>query len=275
MGIEQDTIRGISQKLEQLERSNRRLRWAAGGLLAALACLTLLGASRVNTPTATPSLISAREFVLVDQAGRPLARLGNEKGCPKCSPAPGLVILDSKGKPSAYFQGGAAWLGSGLKSTIMSPGLLSLDQGHTSASLTVENDLSTLTLGCVFGCGRPTPIAQLQSTPFGADLSFQKHFQETINLGTFDTGGRLQMWDAAGKCPSPVGKICAPEFSLTTESQGPLLFLQDLQGYSMYVGASSTRVPETGATTTNSAASIVLWGRPDNNGRRRVIWHVP
>jgi hypothetical protein len=65
----------ILQRLECLERANRRWKALATLALLTLGGVCLLGASR-PAETSVPSELQAHAFVLVDRAGTPLARLG-------------------------------------------------------------------------------------------------------------------------------------------------------------------------------------------------------
>src|SRR5262249_36930430 len=60
-------------RLERLERENRRLRWTVHATLA-IACLILLAAQAA--PRATPAVVEATAFHLLDPDGRVRTRLG-------------------------------------------------------------------------------------------------------------------------------------------------------------------------------------------------------
>ena len=63
------TLEMLAGRLERLERQNRRLRLGALGVLLAVGALVLMGAS------ASPKVIEAERFVLVDEEGRQRAVL--------------------------------------------------------------------------------------------------------------------------------------------------------------------------------------------------------
>ncbi|MGE3535844.1 MAG: hypothetical protein AB7N91_00240 [Candidatus Tectimicrobiota bacterium] len=68
-------LQAIVQRLERLERANRRWKRLAVLGLALVGILPLLGAGKHDEP-AVANEIQARAFVLVDREGTPLARLG-------------------------------------------------------------------------------------------------------------------------------------------------------------------------------------------------------
>jgi len=81
----------ISEQLERLERTNRRWRLAAFGLLATLA---VIGCAGAVAPSTTSDLTRTRRFELVDDSGRARIEMGtNETGITT------IRILDHRGRP--------------------------------------------------------------------------------------------------------------------------------------------------------------------------------
>ncbi len=83
----------LTQRLDRLERENRRLKIAGAILLLALAAV---GAMGQVLPKAVPKVVEAERFVVRDTKGKVLATLGTE-----ASGLPALVLSDQNGKRRA------------------------------------------------------------------------------------------------------------------------------------------------------------------------------
>jgi len=83
----------LTQRLDRLERENRRLKISGAILLLALAAVGVMGQV---LPKAVPKVVEAERFVLRDAKGRVLAIWGTE-----ASGTPGLHLYDLNGKPRA------------------------------------------------------------------------------------------------------------------------------------------------------------------------------
>jgi hypothetical protein len=100
----------ILQRLDRLERQNRRLRKGFVSLLVVAAGICLVAAR----PTAKDKTVEAERFVVVDAQGHKHAAFGLEKAVPAWeSPVPGLYIYDPKGTPQLLLHADEA-LGGGL-----------------------------------------------------------------------------------------------------------------------------------------------------------------
>lgn len=79
------------QRLDRLERENRRSKRAAAALAIGIAAVVLMGQARPAT-----KVVEAEQFVLLDPAGKP-------RGMLSVSPdgSAGLALVDKDGKPRA------------------------------------------------------------------------------------------------------------------------------------------------------------------------------
>jgi hypothetical protein len=81
----------LRQRLEKLERNNRRLKWLGIAALALVAGLVTIAATQP-----VPDKIVAHEFDMVDSTGKIRIRMGlSSEGMP------GIVLSDAQGKPRA------------------------------------------------------------------------------------------------------------------------------------------------------------------------------
>jgi hypothetical protein len=120
--MNEPTLNTLTQRLDRLERDNRRLKIAGAILLLALAAV---GAMGQVLPKAVPKVVEAERFVLRDTKGKILATLIEALG------TPALVLFDQNGKARA----GLTVLPDGR------PGLSLYDQNEKKrAGLTVVGD---------------------------------------------------------------------------------------------------------------------------------------
>ncbi len=84
----------IIDRLERLERQNRRMKLTGLATLVVVGAFLLMGQASLS---GTLSEVRARRFVLQDSRGRERAALDINSG------APGLVLLDANGKPRAVL----------------------------------------------------------------------------------------------------------------------------------------------------------------------------
>lgn len=144
----------IEERLDRLERGNRRLKILAGAVIVLAGGGLLLAAAsgvRAQTP-AWRRTVEAEKFVLRDASGKPLAMMDatNEE--------PTLTLADASGKPRAILgvdADGASldlWDASGKPSASLGmlkdgPGLVLYDaNGNMRAFLDGESDGPSLTL---------------------------------------------------------------------------------------------------------------------------------
>jgi hypothetical protein len=86
-------IEALSRRIERLEHAKRRWQRLAGGALALLGIVVLLGAA-ASKKTKSPAEVRAQRFVLVDKADKEKAELRVMS-----DDQPGLVLADDAGKP--------------------------------------------------------------------------------------------------------------------------------------------------------------------------------
>jgi hypothetical protein len=86
-------IEALSRRVERLEHANRRWWRLAGGALALLGIVVLLGAA-ASKKTKSPAEVRAQRLVLVDKADKERAELRVMS-----DDQPGLVLADDVGKP--------------------------------------------------------------------------------------------------------------------------------------------------------------------------------
>lgn len=71
--MSEQTIGSLTQRLECLERTNRRFKLIGSSVLVAIATLILMGQAK---PTKVTKVLEAEEFILRDPSGKIRARLG-------------------------------------------------------------------------------------------------------------------------------------------------------------------------------------------------------
>jgi len=86
----------LEQRLERLERLNRRLTLAVFGLMALVGCAVTMGSQAKQNP---PAQVKAKEFVLVDEQGkeRGALRLVQKQSGTVVHTGPFLILSDSSG----------------------------------------------------------------------------------------------------------------------------------------------------------------------------------
>jgi hypothetical protein len=230
----------IEERLEKLERQNRRMKLAGLGAMVIAGAFVLMG--QASGPR-TPPEVRAKSFVLVDANGETRARLymsASAKG-------PELDLLDAKGNPRVVL--GASGTSGGLdlldakgneRLTLDGPPIgpalvLSDANGNTRAEMDAFSDSPELDL--YDASGKPR-----------------------AGLGAWPEGPGLKLYDANGK----------PRAGLAVTSDGPTLGLDDANGFKTRIGVTGLVTPATGETHKTSAASIVLFGKD-----RKVLWSAP
>ena len=110
----------ITQRLEKLERQNRRLKFAGIVLLLVIGSAALMAAKPAGPAGTT---VQATKFVLMDSAGKEVAILGMDT-----KDRPGLSIMDSSGKERAWL---GFWGGTGSTTSKSSqPGVGFYDENN-------------------------------------------------------------------------------------------------------------------------------------------------
>jgi hypothetical protein len=145
----------VLERLESVEKQNRRLKWAGSLLLIAIA-LAGLAIVAVGRRTGPPEVIQARKFVLLDDKGRVRADLSMGRS----GAEPELALYDEEGRVRAVLDADVTgpYLGfydrNGLRQVV-----LGADQiGGSSLALYVGGGLY--------------PVLKAEAGQFGASLSF-------------------------------------------------------------------------------------------------------
>ena len=183
----------IEERLENMERElgrqKRRNRWLLGAIIVLLGGLVAAGAFKTTVTTAqaqgagTAKLISANNFFLIDENGRPRAALFVGKD------GPSLSLSDENGKTRVWLRADKDGVGLGLYD----------ENGKNRALLVAGKDGPSLSLGDENGKIR-AGLATLKDSP---------------TLVLFDENGQGRFMAGKAKIITPDGKtIEYPESSL-------------------------------------------------------------
>jgi len=246
MTAETSNWQALTERVEKLERQNRRLKQAGAVALIISAAVLLMGQASPNRT------VEANEFILKDEGGTVRGRL--HMG----ADGPLLALLDANGQVRAQLRG---WN--------RIPGLSLL---HPNGQAGVSLDLSCLrsTTDLCFSSslrlrirdGRA--ISLFNSEPFGSVLDFSDKKEVTRVSLSSGAGGILD--GVALKLRHPKGG----EEALEVDANGPFLRLFDEEGFQTTIGTTDLLTPRTGETHKTSAASVVLFDK-DN----KVLWKAP
>lgn len=293
----------LAQRLERLERDNRRLKRFGAAALVLAAALGLMAATRP-----VPQKITAHEFDVVDGAGRvrivmkvhedsfekgeaditlsdgrgvsrvsiTASRLGlGEIGLPGSKGLGGVTI---EGPPSQQardmlshvvrgFPAGGIYL-SGVKSLqdIGKPGIPLM--GGPGIALTVSPKGSPkITLAD--GKGKATTNVDAKGVPVIA-MSGNEAGISLLDAKSVERASIMLL--PGGPDVTLNGETGNPGLDLNDVADKPVIQLSDPQGFSMDLGSTGLISPRTGATQQTSADSIVMFA---NDKERHVIWRAP
>lgn len=160
-------IQSIEERLDKLERQNRRLKQAGLLALIAITAIVLMGQSAPKSRT-----VEANSFVLTDEKGNMRADLSMVGGA-------GLTVYDSKGEPRGMFavnEDGAfltlkdAERQKGSVLTVNSDSVLLRRHGKIQARLFVDDDGPSLALEDTQGFESRLGVAALR-TPLTGESS--------------------------------------------------------------------------------------------------------
>lgn len=211
----------LVQRLETLERHNRRLKRLG---VAALALVAALGAIYATRPV--PNKLMAREFDVVDGAGKVRIRLWLQENIGAAT----VGVMDSKGSIAAEMSDN--WMGP------------EIDLGFHEAS--------NLAPGLPRGSMVPAIVIGDQPL-FGPAITVSQggHLGPSVNLGVHAGQPNIVLADSAGRDRADMH---------LSAGGTPTIELSDAQGYSMDIGSTNLVAPRTGDTSQTSAASIVMFG---------------
>jgi hypothetical protein len=230
----------IEERLEKLERQNRRMKLAGLGAMVIAGAFVLMG--QASGPR-TPSEVRAKSFVLVDANGETRARLYMSAS----ANGPELTLLDAKGNERLTLYGPP--IGPTLA--------LSDANGEVRAGLAVTSDRPWLTL--YDAKGNPRVVLDANSEGAGLALS-DANGEVRAGLAVTSDGPGLVLSDANEK----------PQAGLAVTSDGAGLQLNDPSGFETDIGVTDLITPATDETHKTSAASIVLFGKD-----KKVLWSAP
>jgi len=161
--MSEPTLDRLTQRLDRLERENRRLKVTGAVLVLALAAGGVMG----QVPKAVPRVVEAERFVLRDTKGKVLATLGTEASTPS------LALFDQNGKTRAVLMvlaNGAAGLfvddQNGKTRVLLGVGA----DGTPAVSLLDQNEKRRAALG-VGADGTPLLSLADQNEKIRAELS--------------------------------------------------------------------------------------------------------
>jgi hypothetical protein len=238
LAMQTPVIQAVLERLEKLERQNRKLKRAGVLALLVVGSLVLMGQAAPKSRT-----VEGEKFVLRDGRGRVRAKLDTDVDSSpalKLSDAngnlramlsldgsgdAGVWLFDAKGKPEVVVgtAGAARWL-----SFYSAEGRAGVDLwtgGGESSGLTMYRSDSVR-------------VSLADDTTTHGHLEFSQSGEPT----------RVREWKV----------------------YGPTLGLFDPQGYSTQVGTTALMVPSSGETRTTSAASIIVLDKDS-----KVIWRAP
>lgn len=233
----------LADRLEKLEKQNRRIKGIGTALLVLAATVVLMGQAPARRT------VEANEFILKDMEGKvrgqfstggtgqPFLNLSDESGKERVvldlNPVmAGLRIIDANGMTRV-----------GLHSTEIGQGLTLLTlmdaKGAVRVSLTAQDSMSGLAL-------RDEEGKDI------ADLTGRRDFARLLLIPQGEGAGRKRIFLGA-----------FPEV-------GALLQVEDEEGFQATIGTTDLTIPRTGEARRRSAASVML---SDKDGK--VLWQAP
>jgi len=205
----------IEERLENMERElgrqKRRNRWLLGAIIVLLGGLVAAGAFKTTVTTAqaqgagTAKLISANNFFLIDENGRPRAALFVGKD------GPSLSLSDENGKTRVWLRADKDGVGLGLyDENGKNRARLWADKDGPVLALRDENDKNRALL--VAGKDGPSLSLGDENGKIRAGLATLK---DSPTLVLFDENGQGRFMAGKAKIITPDGKtIEYPESSL-------------------------------------------------------------
>ena len=273
MNSQMAELEGVRERLNRLERQNRRLKFAGLSILGLAVAAILMGQASPRKE------IRAERFVLIGKGGKKLAELSSgsfvTKDFKEVKEYPLAVhfrLFDSDGKPkvSLSVQDGYPDLSMGSIDTKMlfltaSPditGLVVKDKKFSDQIRLGAKSAGSPTLELFEGRGQKT-------------VSIKGGGGGSILLGQ-DGNDRIRLWSGFGTAFGPSmnlwdGKGTSRVYYGLADDGSPSIHLSDEAGKTRAVlGVTTLQVVRTGETRTTPASSLVLF---DKN--RKVIWEAP
>ncbi len=228
----------LRERLERLERDNRRMKKLGVAALVLAAALGVMAATR-PVPQGThakPDLLAgatrihrklvAHEFDVVDNSGNVRIRL-------YATPFNASVeVLDA--------------------------------QGNSAAAMTVYRGFSSI------AAGKDGDDVALLSSVAQVGASVGVGYVPDWHAAVVGKSGKALL-DAMKSYLT--GQESSPSVNMSVSpSRGANITLQDARGFSMDLGSTGTMTPATGATQQTSAASIIMFG---NDKKHHAIWKAP
>jgi hypothetical protein len=232
----------LVERLERLERDNRRLKGFAIAALALAVALTTIYATQP-----VPQRVTAHEFDVVDSSGRARVSMGMALGEPSVS------LSDAQGKVRAEMSIGP----SGGPSICLTDA-----EGQPRVSMGIASRNVFISIYDAAGNGR----ASMGFSPSGGPVIGVSDAQDksAIAMG-LNPEGELGLTFQAAKDRASVDIHVAP-------SGSPRIEFLDQQGFRMVLGSAQTVTARTGETQQASTASIIMFG---NDREHHVIWKAP
>ncbi len=253
MAMTQDEL---IERLQKLERDNRRMKKLGVAALVLAAALGVMAATRP-----VPDVVTSHKFVLLDRHGRARVTIStpafagaavgmdadetaiwisDDKGADRAIlTADGLLFADSREKPLASYGNQkitAREFDVVNNSRDVLVRLASADNSIPFVSL-YGSAQSRMTLS-VGGMSSPNPSVAVEGGPW------------------------IAFGDSHGKA----------ELSMGIQGDEPTLNLTDRRGFGLVLGSTGTVALAAGETQKTSAASIIMFG---NDKKRHVIWQAP
>jgi hypothetical protein len=258
MQAPESSLEALSTRVAKLEAQNRYLKKTG------IALSILAGAVIAMGQAPTKRVITANEFVLLDESGTTRARLSMET-----KDKPALTFLRDRTTPTASIQGGDEPVlvltrpGSDEQITLMANktfyGLTLYDKTSPRASLVVSKGLPALDLADQSGI----PQTTLEARPTGSMLFLKNPAGKESSMLWVDSSNGGASFDMRGS----TGTV---HVNLGQDPVGPSLQLEDGEGFSTTLGRSDLLEPRTGRKERTPAASVVLFGKD-----QKVLWSAP
>jgi len=229
-------MQAVLERLEKLERQNRRLKQRGVLVILALGALVVMG----QAPRSR--IVKAEQFVLQDSQGRARVTIGtpaSSGGAFHLSPdEPAIWITDETGQDRAILTSDGLRFANekGKPLATYSARALSFygTKGKEEASLGEDTHGPSLTLMGKEG------VTFLGITPESLEIWHNDKVRAQLEAGSPDN------------------------------SEGPHLIVRDATGFESILGVAGLETPDTGESHTTSAASLVMLGKDG-----KVIWRAP
>jgi len=240
----------VIERLEKLERQNRRMKQVGAAALILAAAVLLMGQANPNRKIVA-STVEAERLVLKDSKGNErvvFSGSGNNPFGPadQIIAGPFLEFLDVEGNPQMKISD------ENRGSFGNSRGIELYNKGGSAvlASFLLVDDVPSLELYDVEGSRKQAQ----QTSKVTAEAMAEKDEQKQIAIRA------KNVWS----------EFPGSEFLLSVSKDGPIFSLKDGDGFKTTIGSTNLLTPRTGETHKTSAASVVLFDKD-----KKVIWSAP